>query len=109
MPQKRETPPDKRDAKGEVTMQVLRDDRITGMLLDELLKTMGYDVCAIESTEGNAVIAAARCRPDMMIVDVQLAMEGASPLSRKYCAPAQFHMSSSAVTFQVFKRSGLAR
>ena len=51
---------------------VVEDDTITGMLLGELLKAMGYDVCAIESTEANAVTAAARCRPDLMIVDVQL-------------------------------------
>jgi CheY-like chemotaxis protein len=58
-------------------MKVLRvlvaeDDTITGMLLAELLKSMGDDVCAIESTEADAVTAAARCRPDLMIVDVRL-------------------------------------
>jgi CheY-like chemotaxis protein len=33
---------------------------------------MGYDVCGIEATEADAVTAAARYRPDLMIVDVQL-------------------------------------
>jgi CheY-like chemotaxis protein len=51
---------------------VVEDDTITGMLLGELLKAMGFDVCAIETTEATAVTAAARCRPDLMIVDVQL-------------------------------------
>jgi len=51
---------------------VVEDDTITGMLLGELLTSMGYDVCGIESTEANAVTAAARCRPDLMIVDVRL-------------------------------------
>ena len=51
---------------------VVEDDTITGMLLGELLKAMGHVVCAIESTEANAVTAAARCRPDLMIVDVHL-------------------------------------
>src|ERR1700722_10184281 len=45
---------------------------ITGVLLGELLKQMGYDVCVIESTEADAVTAAVRYRPDLMIVDVQL-------------------------------------
>ena len=88
---------------------VVEDDTITGILLGELLTSMGYDVCAIESTEANAVTAAARCRPDVMIVDVHLGDGSGVSAMGKYCAPAQFHMSSSAVTFQVFKRSGLAR
>ena len=47
---------------------VVEDDKITG----ELLEQMGYDVCAIESTEADAVTAAVQYRPDLMIVDVQL-------------------------------------
>ena len=55
-----------------IRVLVVEDDTITGMLLGELLTSMGHDVCAIESTEANAVTAAARCRPDLMIVDVRL-------------------------------------
>jgi CheY-like chemotaxis protein len=51
---------------------VVEDDTIVGMLLGELLKEMGHDVCAIEATEADAVTAAFRCRPDLMIVDVRL-------------------------------------
>jgi CheY-like chemotaxis protein len=51
---------------------VVEDDKITGELLGELLEQMGYDVCAIESTEADAVTAAVQYRPDLMIVDVQL-------------------------------------
>jgi CheY-like chemotaxis protein len=51
---------------------VVEDDTIIGLLLAEMLEEMGYDVCAIESTEATAVAAAARCKPDLMIVDVQL-------------------------------------
>ena len=51
---------------------VVEDDTIVGMLLGELLKEMGHDVCAIEATEADAVTSAARCRPDLMIVDVRL-------------------------------------
>jgi CheY-like chemotaxis protein len=55
-----------------LSVLVVEDDSIVGMLLAELLELMGYDVCAIEATEAGAVAAAVRCRPDLMIVDVQL-------------------------------------
>ncbi len=51
---------------------VVEDNAIIGMLLAEVLAGMGHDVCAIEATEADAVTAAARCRPDLIIVDVQL-------------------------------------
>ncbi len=51
---------------------VVEDDALIGMLLGEMLTGMGHDVCAIETTEADAVTAAARCRPDLMIVDVRL-------------------------------------
>jgi DNA-binding NarL/FixJ family response regulator len=37
-----------------------------------MLEQMGHDVCAIELNEVDAVAAADRCRPDLMIVDVRL-------------------------------------
>ena len=55
-----------------LSVLVVEDDSIVGMLLGELLELMGYDVCAIEATEADAVAAAVRCSPDLMIVDVQL-------------------------------------
>jgi len=48
------------------------DDTMIGTLLGEVLVGMGYDVCAIEATEADTVAAAARCRPDMMIIDAFL-------------------------------------
>jgi CheY-like chemotaxis protein len=42
------------------------------MLLADVLAEMGHDVCAIEATEANAVAAAVRCKPDLMIVDARL-------------------------------------
>ena len=42
------------------------------MLLAELLKGMGHDVCSTAATEAEAVSAAARHRPDLMIVDAGL-------------------------------------
>ena len=51
---------------------VIEDDAIIGTLLAEMLVGMGHDVCAIEATEADAVSAAARHKPDLMIVDVSL-------------------------------------
>jgi DNA-binding response OmpR family regulator len=51
---------------------VMEDDIMIGTLLADVLQEMGHDVCAIESTEDDAVAAAKRCKPDMMIVDARL-------------------------------------
>ena len=51
---------------------VVEDDAVIAMLLSEVLTGMGHDVCAIEGTEADAVAAAGRCRPDLMIVDARL-------------------------------------
>ncbi len=53
-----------------------------GPLLAETLDGLGYDVCGIEATEAGAVAAAARHRPDLMIVDVNLA-EGTGTAAMK--------------------------
>ena len=77
MPQTRTTVGKMQHVRSSGSMKALRvlvveDDMITGVLLGELLEQMGYDVCAIESTEADAVTAAVQYRPDLMIVDVQL-------------------------------------
>jgi CheY-like chemotaxis protein len=56
-------------------LQVLlvEDDGVVAMLLEHVLSSMGHDVCATEVTEADAVAAAARHRPDLMIVDSRLA------------------------------------
>ena len=51
---------------------VVEDDEMVGWVLAETLAAMGHDVCAVEATEGAAVAAAARHRPDLLIVDVGL-------------------------------------
>jgi CheY-like chemotaxis protein len=52
---------------------VAEDEGIIALLLSEVLTGMGFEVCAVEATEAAAVAAAARCRPDLMIVDARLA------------------------------------
>jgi DNA-binding response OmpR family regulator len=51
---------------------VVEDEAVISGLLAEVLEAMGHDICGIETTESDAVAAAARCYPDMMIVDVWL-------------------------------------
>jgi CheY-like chemotaxis protein len=51
---------------------VIEDDGLIAMLLAELLAGMGYGVCATATTETEAVSAATRYGPDLMIVDVGL-------------------------------------
>src|ERR1700681_4808648 len=51
---------------------VIEDDALIAVLLAELLAGMGHDVCATAATEAEAVIAATRHRPDLMIVDAGL-------------------------------------
>ena len=51
---------------------VVEDEMLIGMLLADTLVAMGHDVCAVEATEAGAVAAAARCNPDLMIVDARL-------------------------------------
>jgi len=51
---------------------VVEDDVMIGELLAETLEDLGHTVCAVETKAANAVAAAARHHPDLMIVDVGL-------------------------------------
>jgi CheY-like chemotaxis protein len=51
---------------------VIEDDAVIAMLLCEVLEGMGHEVCGMAVSEGEAVRAASRCHPDLMIVDAGL-------------------------------------
>jgi CheY-like chemotaxis protein len=51
---------------------VVEDDAVIQMLLCETLTAMGHEVCAAAATEWEAVAAAERTRPDLLIVDHHL-------------------------------------
>jgi two-component system, response regulator PdtaR len=53
---------------------VIEDDALIAMLLSEWLVGMGHDVCAIAASEAEAVSAATRYSPDLMIVDAGLGL-----------------------------------
>jgi DNA-binding response OmpR family regulator len=52
---------------------IVEDDALIAMDLADLLIGMGHDVRAIAGTEAEAVAAAIRCKPNLMIVDGNLA------------------------------------
>jgi CheY-like chemotaxis protein len=56
-----------------LSIVIAEDDGLIAMDLAELLIGMGHDVQAIASSETDAVAAALRCAPDLMIVDGNLA------------------------------------
>ncbi len=51
---------------------LVEDEFLIAMLFTEVLEGMGHNICATESTEAGAVAAAARCSPDLMIIDARL-------------------------------------
>jgi CheY-like chemotaxis protein len=55
-----------------LSVLVVEDDAMIGMLLTEMLGDMGYKVCAIAATEDDAVAEAVRHKPGLMIVDENL-------------------------------------
>ncbi len=56
------------------TLDVLlvEDDLLIGPLLADMLKNMGYDVCAITTTAPDAVTAAAHYHTGLVIADLHL-------------------------------------
>ena len=71
-----------------LSVLVVEDDAMIGMLLAEMLEDMGYTVCAVVATEEDAVADAARCKPGLMIVDEQLREgSGVSAMERIFDRP----------------------
>jgi CheY-like chemotaxis protein len=52
---------------------LVEDDENIRAVLAEVLESLGHSVCGTAATESEAVIAAAKCMPDLMIVDIGLA------------------------------------
>jgi len=51
---------------------LVEDDAVISALLADILTECGHDVCGAAATEMEAIAAAARHAPDLMIVDAQL-------------------------------------
>ncbi len=56
-----------------LSILIVEDEAIIGLLLSEVLAGMGHEVCAIVASEAAAVAAAAQYQPDLLIVDAGLA------------------------------------
>lgn len=56
-----------------LSVLVVEDEAIIGMLLSEVLKDMGHSVCAVVASEAEAIAAATLHNPDLLIVDAGLA------------------------------------
>ncbi len=55
-----------------LSVLIVEDEVIIGLLLGDLLTDMGHEVCAIATTASEAVAASLKYRPGLMIVDVNL-------------------------------------
>jgi CheY-like chemotaxis protein len=55
-----------------LSVLVIEDNALIGMLYADLLTEMGHTVRAIKAAETEAVAAATLCKPDLMIVDATL-------------------------------------
>lgn len=55
-----------------IRVLVIEDDREIATLFSEILSGIGCVVCGIEASEGDAIAAAIRLKPDLMIVDARL-------------------------------------
>jgi CheY-like chemotaxis protein len=58
-----------------LSILLIEDDLLIGMLVAEMLEGMGHHVCAIAATEADAVTAGARYRPDLIVADARLGDE----------------------------------
>jgi CheY-like chemotaxis protein len=104
-----------------ISILIVEDDRIISRLLAETLKDMGYAVCAIATTEEEAVAEAARHKPDLMIVDQHLragtGMSAVDRILRTRPVPCIFHsgaplppsQAAAAVLLKPFCEADLAR
>jgi DNA-binding response OmpR family regulator len=66
---------------------IVEDDPMLGELLSEILETMGHEVCGIESTEAEAVTAAFRHKPDLLVIDAWLRDGSGVSVAKKVCDP----------------------
>jgi DNA-binding response OmpR family regulator len=83
---------------------LVEDDVLIAMDLADLLIAMGHDVCHIASTETDAVAAAQRLAPDLLIVDGNLAEgSGVSAMRRILARGFVAHFYMSGDTIQLLK------
>jgi two-component system, response regulator PdtaR len=55
---------------------IVGDEMIIAMRLEQFVKELGHQVCAMASTEAGAVASAGTHRPDVVLMDLRLAHGG---------------------------------
>jgi CheY-like chemotaxis protein len=55
---------------------IAEDDMMVATMTEDLLRDSGYEVCGIARTVSEAVELAAECKPDIALLDMQLAEGG---------------------------------
>ncbi len=74
---------------------LVEDDSTIAATLTAKLEALGHDVCAIDMTEGEAVVSACRFHPDLVIIDPWLGDgSGHTELERHGNAIPQLFLSS---------------
>jgi CheY-like chemotaxis protein len=73
---------------------IIEDNTLVSMMLSAMLAGMGHHVCASATSEAQAVNAAIRYRPDLMIVDAALGQGGSgiSAVEEILCAGPVAHV-----------------
>lgn len=66
------TPPASRPSLIARRVLVIEDDALIGMLYEDVLAEMGHSLCAIAMTGSQAVAAATKHKPDLIIADASL-------------------------------------
>lgn len=51
---------------------IIEDEPLIALLFEDVLSELGHEVCASERTEADAIAAAARCHPELIISDARL-------------------------------------
>ncbi len=77
-----------------LSILVVEDDALIGMLLSEMLGEMGFTVCAVATTEDDAVACASLHQPGLMLVDQYLkqgnGISAAQRISQSSSVPCVF-------------------
>lgn len=68
-----------------LTILVVEDDALQGMVLGEILEEIGHKVCAVTQTVSGAVACVERYRPELLVVDQWLKDGSGLSLIEKVC------------------------
>lgn len=76
-------------------LMIVEDDAIGALFLEQSLRELGYEVCAVVDSAPAALTAAERTRPDFVLMDIRLArgtdgVEAAREIRERYGIGSMF-------------------